>query len=119
MVERFQRLLKTATEKTGRRVVILVDEYDKPLLEVVDKKEILEHNKAVFRGFFSTLKSFDEYIQFIFITGVTKFHKVSIFSDLNHKYINQMPGHEKYCRVRFGGASIFADKEEVLDAAKG
>ena len=63
--------------------MILVDEYDKPLLDVVEKPELQEHNKEVFKGFFSTLKSYDEYIQFIFITGVSKFHKVSIFSDLN------------------------------------
>jgi len=81
--ERFQKLLITAREKTGLRCVILVDEYDKPLLDVVEKPELQEHNKEVFKGFFSTLKSYDEYIQFIFITGVSKFHKVSIFSDLN------------------------------------
>ena len=81
--ERFQNLLIAAREKTGFRCVILVDEYDKPLLDIVDKSDLQEHNKEVFRGFFSTLKSFDEYIQFIFITGVSKFHKVSIFSDLN------------------------------------
>ena len=81
--ERFQNLLITAREKTGLRCVILVDEYDKPLLDAADKPERQEYNKEVFKGFFSTLKSFDEYIQFIFITGVSKFHKVSIFSDLN------------------------------------
>ena len=81
--ERFQKLLITAREKTGLRCVILVDEYDKPLLDVVEKPELQEHNKEVFTGFFSILKSYDEYIQFIFITGVSKFHKVSIFSDLN------------------------------------
>lgn len=81
--ERFQNLLITAKEKTGLRSVILVDEYDKPLLDVIENKELQQHNKEVFKGFFSTLKSFDEYIQFIFITGVSKFHKVSIFSDLN------------------------------------
>ena len=80
---RFQSLLIAAREQTGLRCVVLVDEYDKPLLDVIDKPELQEHNKEVFKGFFSTLKSFDEYIQFIFITGVSKFHKVSIFSDLN------------------------------------
>ena len=80
---RFQALLIAATKQTGQRCVILVDEYDKPLLELIGKPERQEHNKAVFKGFFSNLKSCDEYIQFVFITGVTKFHKVSIFSDLN------------------------------------
>lgn len=81
--ERFRNLLIKAYEQTGERCVILIDEYDKPLLDVIDNKALQEHNKEVFKGFFSTLKSFDEYIQFVFITGVSKFHKVSIFSDLN------------------------------------
>jgi len=80
---RFQNLLIKINQKTGLQCVILVDEYDKPLLDLVDKPEMQEHNKAVFKGFFSNLKSCDEYIRFVFITGVTKFHKVSIFSDLN------------------------------------
>ncbi len=81
--ERFQKLLQLAMEQTGRRCVVLVDEYDKPLLEVLGNEAREEHNKAVFKGFFSTLKSYDDYLQFVFITGVTKFSKVSIFSDLN------------------------------------
>ena len=81
--ERFQQLLVKAKEKTGLRCVVLVDEYDKPLLDVVNNRELQKHNKEVFKGFFSVVKSCDELIQFIFITGVTKFHKVSIFSDLN------------------------------------
>nr|MCR5403747.1 ATP-binding protein [Butyrivibrio sp.] len=80
---RFKRVIRAAFEQTGRGCVVLVDEYDKPLLETMDNNELIEHNKAVFKGFFSTLKSEDAYIQFIFITGVTKFSKVSIFSDLN------------------------------------
>ncbi|MBP3295397.1 MAG: AAA family ATPase [Lachnospiraceae bacterium] len=61
----------------------MVDEYDKPLLDIINNRELQEHNKEVFKGFFSALKSCDEWIQFIFITGVTKFHKISIFSDLD------------------------------------
>lgn len=81
--ERFQGLLIRAVEKTGLRAAVLVDEYDKSLLDVVDNSVLKDHNRVLLKGFFSTLKSFDAYIQFIFITGVTKFHKVSIFSDLN------------------------------------
>ena len=81
--DRFQKLLKKANEKTNLRCVVLVDEYDKPLLDVINNESLELHNKEVFKGFFSVLKSCDELIQFIFITGVTKFHKVSIFSDLN------------------------------------
>ena len=79
---RFRYLLEKANKITGKEAVILVDEYDKSLLEAGDSERI-EHNKAVFKGFFSTLKSYDRYIKFVFITGVTKFSKVSIFSDLN------------------------------------
>ena len=95
--ERFQKLLMTAANQTGLRCVVLVDEYDKPLLEASGKPEILEHNKAVFKGFFSTLKSYDAYIQFVFITGVTKFHKVSIFSDMNQ--LNDISLNEDYASV--------------------
>ena len=81
--ERFQKLLSTAAKKSGKRCVVLVDEYDKSLLETLRDPALQEHNKAVFKGFFGALKSFDNYLQFVFITGVTKFSKVSIFSDLN------------------------------------
>ncbi len=81
--DRFQTLLMEAREKTGKDCVVLVDEYDKPLLEVLENNPLEEHNKAVFKGFFGTLKNCDEYLRFVFITGVTKFSKVSIFSDLN------------------------------------
>ena len=80
---RFENLLITAHKETGLRCVVLIDEYDKPLLDLVDKPERQEQNKALFKGFFSNLKNCDAHIRFIFITGVTKFHKVSIFSDLN------------------------------------
>ena len=81
--ERFRRVIKKAYETTGKGVVVLVDEYDKPLFENIADSGIEEHNKNVFKGFFSTLKSYDEYIKFVFFTGVTKFSKISIFSDLN------------------------------------
>ncbi|MBR1865171.1 MAG: ATP-binding protein [Lachnospiraceae bacterium] len=80
---RFQNLLIRASEQTGKPCVVLIDEYDKPLLDTIDDQELMDHNRAVFKGFFSCLKSFDEYLRFVFITGVTKFNKVSIFSDLN------------------------------------
>ena len=80
---RFQNLLKTAAETQGKRCVVLVDEYDKPLLEALGDKEREDHYKAVYKGFFSALKSYEKYLQFVFITGVTKFSKISIFSDLN------------------------------------
>ena len=83
LAERFQTLLVKANEQTGKRAVVLVDEYDKSLTDTINDINLLEHNKAVFKGFFSTLKSYDRYLEFVFLTGVTKFSKVSIFSDLN------------------------------------
>ena len=80
---RFQKLLEAAHRETGLRCVVLVDEYDKPLLEAIGNRDLEEHTKKVFKGFLSRLKKADDSIQFIFITGVSKFHKVSIFSDLN------------------------------------
>ena len=81
--ERFQKLLELAADKIGERCVVLIDEYDKPLLDTSEDKELQNHIQEVFKGFFSVLKKADNVIQFIFITGVSKFHKVSIFSDLN------------------------------------
>ncbi len=80
---RFRKVIMEAHKQTGLRCVILVDEYDKPLLDLIDDPELQCQYKNVLKGFFSTLKNRDENIQSIFITGVTKFHKVSIFSDLN------------------------------------
>ena len=82
--ERFIEVIRTAREKTGKKVVVLIDEYDKPLLETMDTNKALEEsNRAVFKGFFGKLKALDGYLKFVFFTGVTKFSKVSIFSDLN------------------------------------
>ena len=81
---RFRNLIKAAYEKTGNQVVVLVDEYDKPLLQHVLNSEIEDKIRSVLKGFYGNLKSEDQYIRFAFITGVTRFDKVSIFSDLNN-----------------------------------
>lgn len=82
---RFEITLKTAYEKTGKQVVVLVDEYDKPLLQTMGKDEALnEEYRNTLKAFYSVLKSSDQYIRFAFLTGVTKFSKISIFSDLNN-----------------------------------
>lgn len=81
---RFSRLIRHVAERTGRKVVILIDEYDKPLLAVEDNKVLYESNQQMFKGFFGNLKSMDRYIRFAFITGVARFSKISIFSDLNN-----------------------------------
>ncbi len=95
--ERFRNLLSAAKAKTGKDCVVLVDEYDKPLLEVLENNPLEEHNKAVFKGFFGTLKNYDEYLRFVFITGVTKFSKVSIFSDLNQ--LEDISLYERYSGI--------------------
>ena len=82
--QRFKNLIEAVYEKTGRKVVILIDEYDKPLLEIEDCKEVFEKNQRTLKSFFGNLKSMDRYIRFAFITGVARFSKVSIFSDLNN-----------------------------------
>ena len=83
--KRFEGLLKRAYEKTGKQVVVLVDEYDKPLLQTMGvNEELNEEYRAVLKAFYSVLKSADRYIRFAFLTGVTKFSKISIFSDLNN-----------------------------------
>ncbi len=82
--QRFRHLIQSAYHQTGRKVVILIDEYDKPLLEIEDNKSLFEKNQSILKSFFGNLKSMDEFIQFAFITGVARFNKVSIFSDLNN-----------------------------------
>ena len=82
--ERFRNVIKNACEKTGQRVVILVDEYDKPLLQTINNPELQEIYRGILRAFYGNLKSCDEYIRFAFLTGVTRFGKISVFSDLNN-----------------------------------
>lgn len=84
IVTRFSNDLIKASEKFGRNVVVLVDEYDTPLLKNLSENENQEKaNRALYKAFFATLKDYDAYTRFVFFTGVTKFSKVSIFSDLN------------------------------------
>ena len=83
--KRFQSLIETAYNKTGKQVVILVDEYDKPLLQTMGVNEALnEEYRNTLKAFYSVIKTCDQYIRFAFLTGVTKFSKVSVFSDLNN-----------------------------------
>ncbi|MDR0763444.1 MAG: AAA family ATPase, partial [Bacteroidales bacterium] len=81
---RFEGIIRRAYEKTGKKVVIIIDEYDNPLVEVIDKPELKEKAKYTLKGFFGALKNMDEFIEFSFLTGITKFSKTSIFSGLNH-----------------------------------
>lgn len=90
--DKFKELIvKTAA---GGKVVILVDEYDKPIIDYLDDIAILNKNKAVFKNFYSVLKDADPHIRFLLITGVSKFSKVSVFSDLNN--LNDLTFHPRY-----------------------
>ena len=81
---RFKGVIARAAEKEGRGVVILIDEYDKPILQTLRNEELQERHRSLLKSFYSVLKTQDRYIRFAFITGVTKFGKVSVFSDLNN-----------------------------------
>lgn len=82
--QRFEYVIKQAYLKTGKRIVILVDEYDKPLLATLSRPELQDSFRTTLKSFYGVLKSMDAYIKFAFLTGVTKFGKVSVFSDLNN-----------------------------------
>lgn len=82
--DRFTGVIRRAYEKTGRRVVVLVDEYNKPLLQALENAELQEAYRAILKAFYGVLKTMDGYIRLAFLTGVTKFGKVSVFSDLNN-----------------------------------
>ena len=81
--ERFEYVIQRAYERTGKGVVVLVDEYDKPLLQAIHNEELLESYRVMLKAFYGVLKSNDRYLRFVFLTGVTKFSQVSVFSDLN------------------------------------
>ena len=96
--KRFAFLIQTAYEKTGKKVVILVDEYDKPLLQTMYVNEALnEEFRSTLKSFYSVLKTCDQYIRFSFLTGVTKFSKISIFSDLNN--LQDISLHEAFSSI--------------------
>ena len=81
---RLKNLISSVYDKTGKKVVILIDEYDAPLLDVVHEKENLPVLRNVMRNFYSPLKASDPYLEFVFLTGITKFSQLSIFSELNN-----------------------------------
>ena len=80
---RFKGVIRRAAEQAGRPAVVLVDEYDKPLLQSLQDKELHQAYKETLKAFYGVLKSADQYLKFYLLTGVTKFGQVSVFSDLN------------------------------------
>ncbi len=94
-----EELIKKTYEKYGRKAVLLVDEYDKPIIDYLDDLEQAEANRAVLKNFYSVIKDSDPYLELVFITGVSAFSKVSIFSELNnlsnislHRYTDTLLG---------------------------
>jgi len=104
--DRFVNLIQSIYEKTGKQVVILIDEYDAPLLDVAHKAGLLEMLRDEMRNFYSPLKGCEEYIRFVFMTGITKFSQLSIFSELNNiTNISMYPEFAAICGI---------SKEELL-----
>jgi hypothetical protein len=83
LASRFEAVIKSACEQTGKQVVVLIDEYDKPLINTMNDPTANEEIRTLLKSFYGVLKSTDAYLRFVFLTGVTKFSQVSIFSDLN------------------------------------
>ncbi len=130
--ERFIHVIEHAYEQTGQRVVILVDEYDKPLLQAIGNEPLQNAYRSKLKAFYSVLKTLDAKIRFAFLTGVTKFGKVSVFSDLNNlEDLSMLPQYSTVCgisedelRVNFDeGVGELADncgltKEECYEKLK-
>lgn len=95
--ERFGYVIQKAFEKTGKGVVVLVDEYDKPLLQAIHNENLLEAYRTILKAFYGTLKSYDSCLRFAFLTGVTKFSQISVFSDLNQ--LNDISMSKAYATV--------------------
>lgn len=93
-------LLQRAQEKTGKQVVVLIDEYDAPLLDVLHKDETLDAMRGVMQEFYQPLKANERMIKFCFITGITKFSQLSIFSTINHlKNVTLLPRFSAICGI--------------------
>ena len=82
----FAHTIREVQKRTGKQVVVLVDEYDQPLLSSINNEDVNSHYREILKGFYSVLKSSNEYIRFAFITGITKFSYVTMFSGLNNLY---------------------------------
>jgi hypothetical protein len=92
--QRFRAVIRAAKEKTGRNVVVLIDEYDKPILQAIGNVPLQEEFRNMLKAFYGVLKSADADLKFALLTGVTKFAKVSVFSDLNN--LNDISMDDRY-----------------------
>ncbi len=95
--ERFENIISNVYRQTGRKVVILIDEYDKPLLDTIELPELQDMFRNELRGIYGNLKKMDSYIEFAFLTGITRFGKLNIFSDLNN--LKDLSMVEDFCGI--------------------
>ena len=110
---RFEGIIQRACEKTGERVVVLVDEYDKPLLQAIGNKELQDEYRATLKSVYGALKSMDGCIKFALLTGVTKFSKVSVFSDLNNlRDLSMLEQYTEICGISEKELHLYF-KEEI------
>lgn len=84
LIDRFYQLIRRLSESTAKKVVVLVDEYEKPVIDAISNEEVQNKNKEFLRAFYGVLKSLDKYLKLVFLTGVTKFGQMSVFSGLNN-----------------------------------
>ena len=119
--ERFAYVIERTYERTGRPVVVLIDEYDKPLLQALLDAPLLEEYRRTLKAFYGVLKSADRYLRFVFLTGVTKFAQVSVFSDLNQlQDISAWPDYSAVCGItREELLRVFTPEIESLARANG
>lgn len=116
----FRELIYRAYEKYDQKVVILIDEYDKPILDNIENKEEARNRREELKNFYSVIKGVDEYLKFVFITGVSKFSKVSLFSGLNNIHdITLNPRYATICGYTQNDVeTIFAKHLEGQDFEK-
>ena len=108
---RFAKILGTAHEKTGQKAVVLIDEYDKPLLDVL-MEPMEAQNRAVLKEFYGTFKAADEHLRFVLLTGVTKFSQVSVFSGFNQpEDISMNPEFDALCGITTDELTEYFDSE--------
>ena len=96
---RFENIIDTAYRKTGQKVVILIDEYEKPIIDNIDNPELMEQFRRELQGFYSVIKGKDNAIRFAFLTGVTKLGKMSFSSGLNLDDISMNMNYSDICGI--------------------